>query len=211
MKKNILIIVLLIVICCMGLEIYNHKEDNNSHNNENNINNFEIGEELFSDEEIKVVFDECMKILDLYEGGGIAALLEEYFNIDSEMVLLYKQNNGYTISNVKYDDFKKEMLKYMSEGLFEKTFSNNIKKETDLLYYKEKGASGGRHEVVSIEKVSNSNNKFFGILNFVYEEDFEKQKWKFEIEKSEEGKCVISEIEFIENVKENQIDNNRKY
>ena len=105
-----------------------------------------------------------MKILDLYEGGGIAALLEEYFNIDSEMVLLYKQNNGYTISNVKYDDFKKEMLKYMSEGLFEKTFSNNIKKETDLLYYKEKGASGGRHEVVSIEKVSNSNNEIAKLI-----------------------------------------------
>ena len=110
----------------------------------------------------------------------------------------------YINTEVTYSKFKKEILKYMTEDVYEENFSDYVQNVDGTLYIVSAGGSDGYYEIKSLKYVS-SNGKVHkykaSVVAYaldhadVTEEELKPMNVSFSITE-QDGRNVISEIEF---------------
>lgn len=212
--STVLLIIAVIVIILMGVFIgFLYKRNIENIKSEDNTVKTENIEKTFSESEVKEVLQNYLNIGGAYQGEPYGVLYvmktmtgknvinDEYPEAieDGEVSILP--------TNIKYSEFKEFMLNYMTEEVFNTDFARGYVDKDGMLYCKNYGASGLAYEVISIEKMNDSNTKYKGNLYwYVTEEYKEKENITFEVA-NKNNKCVISSITFPdagqEDVKEN--------
>lgn len=162
--------------------------DTNTNNTSNNITT------SFTDEEVKTAL---ANYLELKEHAGCAAILECLtekgdLNYDKTKDNI-SSKDGVHITNIKFDDYKKAMLKYVSENEFEKNWTSPqyIDKNDDGYLLRPEGGGGLR--VYTIKNISKINDTtYLAKTSSVVgdNEYYEENNYTFTI-KSYNGKCVI--------------------
>lgn len=174
----------------------NQNSNNNVEQNFNNELNVEIDSELnkLNDMEAKTIIDKFLRIRASYTGSPLELCL-----FDSELNLnvdYSKQtSDGYVSTSIKYDDFKSEMLKYMSEEIFEKF--EMYKNIDGILYAFNGGATGIGYSDIKLTQISNSNNVYrYSVECLEYPpEEGEQASYTFEISYINE-KYVVSNYRY---------------
>lgn len=85
--------------------------------------------------------------------------LETRDNVDKLLVNFTGDRNTYIKSNTKYIDFKSEMLKYVTEELFNKEYSN-YKNIDDYVGIQDVGVGIPTNDISSLELISKNGNEY---------------------------------------------------
>ena len=164
-------------------------------NNTNDINN--SSNISFTEEQVKTAL---ANYLELQAHAGCASLLEcltEKVDLNYDATKDKISNkDGMHITNIKFDDYKKAMLKYVSENEFEKnwTSSQYIAKNDDGYLLRPEGGGGLR--VYTIKNISKTNDTTYSAKTSSVVEDneyYEENSYTFTI-KPYNGICVIDSI-----------------
>ncbi len=102
----------------------------------------------------------------------------DYFSTEKNSV----KNNGYMITVVKYNDFYREIRKYMTDKCFKDNFGEFFINEDGYLTYKNTGASGISYTVKKMTLVK--DNQYTADVRFVTEGYDEIQRVDFTIDKN---------------------------
>ena len=158
-----LIIIFILIMCLAGMwYYYNHiKVVNNSiQNNETELNN--TNEQIIQKDEEK---EECNKVHQELDEDFARFIIENYLDLQGKcegdyqsflqglnLVEEVKMNSEETITvsdgielwktNIKYNDYKEKLLRYMSLNCFEKFSSTSFVEKDGYLYTIPGGASG---------------------------------------------------------------------
>lgn len=149
-----------------------------------------IKDEVFTNEEIKTSLLNYQELVAAYLGSTEGFLVKldlmdfgDYTKVDAD---------NYVKTDIKFEDYKKACLEYVSEDCFkETTFFNKYCKNVDgYLSYYNVGATG--YDVV-IELVKHkTGNKYIGVLHTVNIDGSKNESYEIEFSVKEyNGKCVI--------------------
>lgn len=165
--------------------------DTNTNNTSNNSTT------SFTDEEVKTAL---ANYLELKAHAGCSALLECLtekgdLNYDATKDKI-SNKDGMHITNIKFADYKKAMLKYVSENEFEKnwTSSQYIEKNDDGYLLRPEGGGGLR--VYTIKNISKTNDTtYLAKTSSVVDDNeyYEENSYTFTI-KTYNGICVIDSL-----------------
>lgn len=164
-----------------------------SENATNSINN-NTNNEVFTDEQVKKAIADYLE-LDAHAGCG--ALLEKLkqkgqINYDSSKYDI-DTNTGEITTNVKFSDYKKAMLNYVTEAEFEKNWTSKKYFGESANGYLTTMQGGGGLRIYTIKTVSKIDEKTFSAKTSSVVEDneyYEENNYTFTV-KSNNGKCVI--------------------
>lgn len=108
-----------------------------------------------------------------------------------------KTNDNYIKTNIKYSDYKNQMLDYMTEEWFENNFTKSYKNVNGYLYFFDGGATGMNFEVESVNiKGDYSNlNYITNVYNISVDDSKELEYVEFHITNYNE-QCVISYCDY---------------
>ena len=149
--------------------------------------------EIFSDEQVKKALSDY---LELKAHANCDALLEK---LTEKRVLNYNsssnkmQNDGTVVTSIKFSDYKKAMLNYVSESEFEKNWTTKKYFNESSNGYLTKAQGGGGLRVYTIKNISKVNaTNYTAKATSVVEDNeyFEENNLTFAIA-SYNGKCVI--------------------
>ena len=167
---------------------------NNTISNNTNIKDVSIS---FTDEQVKTAF---ANYLELEASAGCASLLECLtrkgdLNYDVTKDLVSNKDNLH-VTNIKFDDYKKAMLNYVSENEFEKNWTSSlyVVKNDDGYLLRPEG--GGGYRSCTIRSISKLNDTTYSVKTSSVVEDneyYEENIFTFTI-KSYNGKCVIDSV-----------------
>lgn len=145
--------------------------------------------------ELKETLQNYLDLSGAYEGSPVNLLLK--LNLLKTENIIYTDENtdaeGYVKTNIKYSDYKKAMLDYVSESWFNEKFASLYKEKDGYLYYLNGRGTGMQFEV---ESVTLKGGQYIGtIYNVTFEDETgskgEQQYREFNVEKHN-GKYVIS-------------------
>ena len=140
-----------------GLQREHHENEivNDNQPSYGNVN--EIKNPGLTIAEAKTIIENYLKIRGTYQGSPLEMnLLNTKFNMKADYATT--TDDGYVSTNIKYQDFKDAMLKYMTEEMF-KTFSY-YKNINGILYAFDGGATGMGYTDVELKLVSNNNTTY---------------------------------------------------
>ncbi len=173
---------------------FNNTISNNTNSNNTNIKDASIS---FTDEQVKTA---CANYLELEASAGCASLLECLtrkgdLNYDVTKDLVSNKDNLH-VTNIKFDDYKKAMLNYVSENEFEKNWTSSlyVVKNDDGYLLRPEG--GGGYRSYTIRSISKLNDTTYSVKTSSVVEDneyYEENIFTFTI-KSYNGKCVIDSV-----------------
>lgn len=115
----------------------------------------------FSEDEINELLEKYINIFNLYE-YNIEQLLINFNLVTQEKLGEYKSNklilDEFYETDINYEDFKNEMLKYMTEEMFIKNFSEDVKSlKGKLCYSMYNIGEDESFKILSIEKNDDNN------------------------------------------------------
>ena len=163
----------------------------NTNNTSNNTNS------SYTDEQVKSAL---ANYLELQAHAGCAELLECLtekgdLNYDATKDTI-SNKDGIHVTNIKFADYKKAMLKYVSENEFEKnwTSSQYIVKNDDGYLLRPEGGGGLR--VYTIKNISKTNDTTYSakVSSVVDDNEYYEENSCTFIIKSYNGNCVIDSI-----------------
>lgn len=151
----------------------------------------------FTDDQIKTAL---ANYLELDSHAGCAALLECLtekgdLNYDSTKDTISNED-GMNVTTIKFSDYKKAMLNYVSENEFEKNWSSSQYISTNDDGYLLRPQGGGGLRVYTIKSISKINDTTYSAkTSSVVNDDeyYEDDTFTFTI-KSYNGKCVIDSL-----------------
>ena len=212
--STVIIIILVILLIATGvfagmLYSQNMKTINPT---ENNVSNVQETVKTVSESEAKEILTNYLNLSGRYQGSPSSAvrLLGEMTKkdvIDDVPNVVAYNGGSLEQTKIKYEEFKKLMMNYMTEELFNSEFSNGyINKDGDL-YCKNIGASGVRYEVLSVEKEVGSDTKFKAPVITIFDETSKDDgTFKFEL-KEVNNKFVMSDITYPGEIQPEKDDN----
>lgn len=151
----------------------------------------------FTDDQIKTAL---ANYLELDSHAGCAALLECLtekgdLNYDSTKDTISNED-GMNVTTIKFSDYKKAMLNYVSENEFEKNWTSSQYISTNDDGYLLRPQGGGGLRVYTIKSISKINDTTYSAkTSSVVNDDeyYEDDTFTFTI-KSYNGKCVIDSL-----------------
>ena len=179
----------------------NNKISNTNNTNEvSNSNNTTTNTETsFTDAEIKTALSEFLEIYAHANCDSLLSYLEDQRLLGSTPYDYTVSDNGIVTTNVKFSDYKKAMLNYVSEDFFNKnwTSSQNFSENNDG--YLVKGQGGGslrEYTVNNISKITDSTYSASTTSTNLDDSEApsENEKVIFSVS-SYNGKCVINSFE----------------
>lgn len=130
-------------------------EDSSNTNTSLNISTSDIPE--LETNNAKQLIENYLNIWGSYLGGPLDLSLFDN-NLKNIIDYSLQTTDGYVNTNINYNDFKNEMLEYMSEEVFETyTYYKNI---NGTLYAFVGGGSGIQYSDIDMNLISNSNNVY---------------------------------------------------
>lgn len=147
----------------------------------------------FSNVEIKKCLQNYLDIYGAFRGSPEGMLVKMGLMEHNE----YKDiHDNYVKTDIKYSDFKNELLKYITEDWFKECIEKaTFFKDVDgVLYYSTYAASGCEFEIIDI-KAKDSSSYTADIYYFVDPEYKTEETISFSVE-SYNGRCVISNCEY---------------
>ena len=109
------------------------------------------------------------------------------------------QHDGKVITTIKFSDYKRAMLNYLSEKEFEKNWTNKLYFSEDNDGYLIKAQGGGGYREYSIKSFAKTDNLTYtaNVTSVVDGSDyFQENNVRFVIS-SLNGKCVIDSLEWL--------------
>lgn len=174
-------------------KINNINDTINSNNSSDNTNN-SINNVAFTDGEVKKAISDY---LELSAHAGCDALFSKLtekglINYDSSKYEI-NTTTGEITTNIKFSDYKKAMLNYVTEAEFERNWTSKQYYSENANGYLTKLQGGGGLRVYTIKSVSKIDNTTFSAKTSSVVEDneyYEENNYTFVV-KSNNGKCVI--------------------
>ena len=206
--STVFLIIAIFIIIIMALYIYTDKTKSdeeiakseiNTINMENTTSNLQE-QEVFTEEKVKTALSNC---LELKAHANCDALLEcltekGKLNYDSSKDTILE--DATIITTIKFSDYKKAMLNYVSENEFEKNWTSDIyiNENEDGYLTTTQGGGGLRiYNIKSITKKDDTNytaETSYNIDSTDNEENAGIEEFIFSV-KFDNGNCVIDSIE----------------
>ena len=163
-------------------------------------NNQQQTQQEITDAQAKEVIQKYFDINARITGGPVEMLeyncpLELNAKIDRSKYLNGTYGNVYVNTNIKYEDFINEMLKYMSVDIYNNNrYSEKYINVDGILYAADVGASGYRAEI-EIERMNRNGDKYgYNVYVKTYEgEAVYEETYYFELQ-NVEGNMIITSI-----------------
>lgn len=167
----------------------NQTSENTTNSTNNNTNN-----EVFTDEQVKKAIADYLELDAHANCGALLGKLTEKGQIkyDSSKYDI-NTNTGEITTNVKFSDYKKAMLNYVTEAEFEKNWTSKKYFSESTNGYLTTMQGGGGLRIYTIKNVSKIDDKTFSAKTSSVVEDneyYEENNYTFTV-KSNNGKCVI--------------------
>lgn len=152
----------------------------------------------FSEEEVKAVLQEYLRLKGALEGSPEGMLVElGLWSFDREAELL---PNNYRKTDIPYAEYREKMLQIMTEDWLEGSFQYDgkglgdsvFKEEDGWLCFYEAGATGGAYELGSLTPREGTEGEYLAEV-YSCNEDGSRELWTAELRVAEaEGRCVIA-------------------
>ncbi len=164
----------------------------------------------FSDDEIRNTIEKFLSLKAEYYNSKTNFLIDLGLT-DRRRADKYYNNSSiadeFYLTDIKYDDYKNELINYMTEECFHDNFTEDMKMKNDMLYMSYVTASDPEeYEIQGIEKVKDNFfrvdtiRKTSGYDDEEDEEDKEDIEYDFAIELvSYNGKLYVQYIDFFDN------------
>lgn len=181
-------------------------KDNNTSTTDNNASNNNIA---FTDEQVKNAISDYLELSGYAQCDLILDRLTEIGKISYDHSKDDVKKNGDMITTVKFSDYKKAMLNYVSENEFNRNWTTALFFDESVDGYLIKIQGGGVLRKYTVDELTKINDKTYLANNTRYlakvtvavdgvDEDKGTQSYKFTIS-TYNNKCVIDSIEdFIE-------------
>ena len=170
-------------------------ETNSTVNNNTDKKNDNIS---FSEEQVKKAISEYLELYANANCGTPLDTLKEKGKIsyDSSKNTM-NTSNGEITTNVKFADYKKAMLNYVSESEFEKNWTSKIGLKEDSNGYVTHGQLGGGLRTYTINTIAKTGNLTYSVkaTSMVENDSTTKSNESFTVVlKSYDGNCVIDSL-----------------
>ena len=168
----------------------NENTNNSTSNSTNNVS--------FTEEQVKKAISDY---LELYANANCGIPLDTLkekgkINYDSSKSTI-NPNNGEVTTNVKFSDYKKAMLNYVTESEFEKNWTSKIHLKEDSNGYFVHGQLGGALIGYTVNSINKINDSTYGSkVTAMLEHDTStktNEEYTFTV-KSYNGNCVINSM-----------------
>ena len=200
-----LIIFILATICLSSYIVYDKfikKEENtvvkSDIKEEQPTTEVENKEELSDDDIIDIgvaKFQQYVNMSNTYYAGSPEKLLTDLSLINSDELQNLNENDNFLQTNIKWNDFKNEILKYISERLFNKNESNYYLNDNGNLKFLGAGKGGATFTVLNSKLLGKNSNSYTILVdgNESWITESTTKSYKFEII-NENNNWVIDNI-----------------
>ena len=145
-----------------SLEEYVEKQEND--------NQEQTTQQNTTDAKAKEVIQKYLSMSGIYEGepaGMLTTELPDYITANLDLEDTFIENGiSYVNTNASYDDFEREMTKYMSYEIFNQYFLkyknhiNPFRNVNGLLYVAQVAGSGAFYDVIEVERMNRNGNEY---------------------------------------------------
>ena len=145
-----------------SLEEYVEKQEND--------NQEQTTQQNTTDAKAKEVIQKYLSMSGTYEGepaGMLTTELPDYITANLDLEDTFIENGiSYVNTNASYDDFEREMTKYMSYEIFNQYFLkyknhiNPFRNVNGLLYVAQVAGSGAFYDVIEVERMNRNGNEY---------------------------------------------------
>jgi len=147
-------------------------------NNSNNYGYDSLAAKDFTEEQIKQSIKEYMEIDELFNNqfDKLLVKLDLVTEYEAEQMLYdIDETHEFVVTNVKYEDFKNAMLKYMTDIVFQNNFADQIKSKDGRLCFSSYNLDYdiSNYEITKLEKDTyfSKNNGY--VVTYKYNDSYE--------------------------------------
>lgn len=167
-KKNVIIISLLIIaliigaITCLKSGKISELIGKENKVEESKTENTELTKKKKVLEDYLFMYSlrDCFQIplyekLNLHDGyNNYEEYNEKEFSLYEDVTIINREMYNHYGTNIKYESFKKAMLNYISEGIFEQEFTIYQKNNNGILDIYANGRDGSNYEIIKMSKIT---------------------------------------------------------
>ncbi len=166
------------------------EKENIIQTNQNNNINENQNNEICSIKDAEIVIKEYLNIMGTLSGSPDAVLdYLGYTNYNNGEF----DDEGYVKTNIKYEEFKKQIMDVMTEKYMTEKFGNYFKDKNGTLYVLQGGGSGIEYDVKEVVYKGDRNNVFIAnVDSWVDESAKENNNIEFHVEENINGKYIIN-------------------
>ena len=170
-------------------KINSDNETISANNTNQNINNTAE----FTDDQVKKAIADYLELNACADCDNLLTKLTEKGQINSDSSKYTNASTGEVITNVKFSDYKKAMLNYVTEAEFERNWTSKQHFKENANGYLTKMEGGGGLRIYTIKNISKIDKSTFNVKTSSAvdgNEYYEENTYTFTV-KSNNGNCVI--------------------
>ena len=163
----------------------------------NNDNTTSNESNSFTDKQVKKCLSDFLELSSHANCDDLLQILTEKGNLNYNPSKDNILDDGLVITNIKFSDYKKAMLNYVSEDEFKKNWTSSQYFEKNKDGYLTKVQGGGNLRIYTIKSITKKSdlNYYAKTTSIVDDTDEAKENENFTFKvKSYNGKCVIDSI-----------------